>query len=245
MRKTLLSLVFLALFIGSGVSAATENPQLLDKEAVIKILSGIQGDVESVAATDIPGILQVNMKMQGKIYPLYIDSTGTYLFSGNIILIKNRVNLTEEAYKALNPVDVSAIPLDDALTLGAADNKRPIIVFTDPHCPYCSKLHQVLHEAVDKDPSLTFKIKISPFKQSSKEISRTIVCNQSMEQLELAFAGKSLPEPTCQTDAPEKNVQLAQQLGIRGTPTMIMPNGQIVPGYRPLDVLLEEINKSK
>ena len=245
MRHMPLLLVILTLLIGSGATAATDSQPPLNKENVTKILSGIQGEVESVSPSDIPGILQVNMKMQGKTYPLYIDASGTYLFSGNIIRIKDRVNLTEEAFKELNPVDVSAIPLDDALTLGAPDNKNPIIVFTDPHCPYCSKLHQVLHEAVEQDPTLTFKIKIAPFKQSSKEISRTIVCNQSMEQLELAFSGKSLPEPTCATDTPEKNVQLAQQLGIRGTPTLVMPNGQIVPGYRPLDNLLAEIRKNK
>lgn len=244
MRKALLLLVSFFLLAHVAGAAETETTSPLTKEDATQILRGIQGDVESVSPSDIAGIYQVNMKMQGKIYPLYLDASGTYLFSGNIIRIKDRVNLTEEAFKSLNPVNVAAIPMDDALTLGDADGKNPIIVFTDPHCPYCSKLHQVLHEAVEKDPSLTFKIKIAPFKQSSQEISRTIICNQSMEQLELAFAGKSLPEPTCQTDVPEKNVQLAQQLGIRGTPTMIMPNGQIVPGYRPLESLLSEIKKN-
>ena len=246
MRKALF-FFFLLCFsanLNLAVAADPEQPELT-KEDVVKILQGIQGEVTAVKASEVPGIYQVNMQMQGKLYPLYLDASGGYLFSGNIIRIKDRLNLTEETFKELNPVNTTAIPLEDALTLGAVKNSKPIIVFTDPHCPYCSKLHQVLHEAVKQDPTLSFKIKVAPFKQSSKEISRTIICNQSLEQLELAFAGKSLPEPTCQSDVPEKNVQLAQQLGIRGTPTMIMPNGKIVPGYRPLENLLAEIAANK
>ena len=246
MRKALLVLLSLLFIAHIVVAAETGSEQTqLTKEDAVKILQGIQGEVKSVTPAEIPGIYQVNMQMQGKLYPLYLDASGSYLFSGNIIRIKDRVNLTEEAFKDLNPVDVSAIPLGDALSLGGATSKDSIIVFTDPHCPYCSKLHKVLLDAVEQDPTLSFKIKIAPFKQTSKEISRTIICNQSMEQLELAFAGKSLPEPTCQTDVPEKNVQLAQQLGIRGTPTMIMPNGKIVPGYRPLESLLDEIKANR
>lgn len=244
MPKALLFIFLLLTMVSGPVAAAESNNQQLTKESVTEILNGIQGEVVSVEPSEIPGIYQVGMKMQGKVYPLYLDASGTYLFSGNIIRISDRVNLTEASFQALNPIDLSTIPLDDALTLGNPDGKNPVIVFTDPHCPYCSKLHQVLHQAVAKDPSLTFKIKIVPFKQSSKEISQTIICNNSLEQLEQAFAGKSLPEPECQTDVPEKNLELAQQLGIRGTPTMIMPNGHILPGYRPLDSLLEEISKN-
>ncbi len=244
MRKALPFIGLLLIMASGPVVAADSGEQPLTKESVTEILNGIQGEVVSVEPAEMPGIYQVGMKMQGKIYPLYLDATGTYLFSGNIIRISDRVNLTEASFQALNPIDMTTIPLEDALTLGDPDGKNPIIVFTDPHCPYCSKLHQVLHQAIEQDASLTFKIKIVPFKQSSKEISRTIICNSSMEQLELAFAGKALPEPGCQTDVPEKNLQLAQQLGIRGTPTLIMPNGRILPGYRPLDSLMEEIGKN-
>ncbi|MEA3543873.1 MAG: DsbC family protein, partial [Thermodesulfobacteriota bacterium] len=144
-----------------------------------------------------------------------------------------------------NPVDISNIPLDEGLTLGNPDAPQQILVFTDPHCPYCSKLHKVLHEAVKANPKLVFHTKLIPLKKSSRKISQTILCNKSMEQLEMAFSGQSLPEPNCETDIIEKNLQVARKLGIRGTPALILPNGTISPGYRPLKELLKLIEDNR
>ena len=40
----------------------------------------------------------------------------------------------------INKVDVSQIPVKDALVVGRKDAKTKVIVFTDPECPYCQKL---------------------------------------------------------------------------------------------------------
>ncbi len=216
-------------------SSATQ----LTKTAAIEALKGIQGEVLSVDPAEVPGLYLVTMRMQNKVVPIYLDSSGSYLFTGNVIRLKDRKNLTEDHYQRLNPVDISTIPLEDALIVGNPKATQRIIVFTDPHCPYCSKLHKVLHEAVKENPDLAFYNKLLPLNPSSRQITETILCNKSMEQLEMAFAGKTLPEPSCKSDSVEKNLVLAQQLGIRGTPTLILPDGQIVPGYKPLDELLE------
>jgi len=246
--------LFLIIILSSLPVYATDNtdasdqksePQSLTKAAAIEALQGIQGEVVSVDPAEMPGLFRVAMKMQGKIVPIYLDASGSYLFSGNIIRIKDRKNLTEAHFQQLNPVDFASIPLDEGLTLGTPGATQQILVFTDPHCPYCSKLHKVLHDAVKANPDLAFHTKLIPLKQSSKKISKTIICNKSMEQLEMAFSGQSLPEANCETDVIEKNLALAQKLGIRGTPTLILPNGQISSGYRPLDELLKLIEENK
>ena len=246
MRPALLLLIFLLtppLVFAAGKSTTSSQP-VLTKESAIKALNGIQGEVLSVDPAEIPGLYLVTMKMQGRVVPIYLDGSGSYLFTGNVIRLKDRKNLTDAHYQRLNPVDISMIPLEDALIVGSPEATQHIIVFTDPHCPYCSKLHKVLQEAVKKNPDLAFYNKLIPLKPSSKQITQTILCNKSLEQLEQAFAGKSLPEPSCKTDTIENNLKLAQQLGIHGTPTLILPNGQVAPGYKPLDELLKLIEES-
>ncbi len=244
-----LFLLLIILFNAMPVCAANDGSnaagQQLTKDDAIEALKGIQGEVLTIEPAEIPGLYLLSMRMQGRTVPIYLDSTGSYLFTGNVIRLKDRKNLTEIHYQRLNPVDVSAIPLDDALLVGSPEATQQIIVFTDPHCPYCSKLHKVLHEAVKENPDLAFYSKLIPLKASSRQATQTILCNKSMEQLEQAFSGKSLPEPNCETDIIEKNKELAQQLGIHGTPTLILPNGQIAPGYKPLDELLKLIEESK
>lgn len=228
-----------------ATSEEVETPQALTKQDAIKALQGIQGEVVSVNPSEVPGLFRVAMKMQGKIIPIYLDASGSYLFTGNVIRIKDRKNITEAHFQKLNPIDTSTIPLDDALILGNSEASQRILVFTDPHCPYCTKLHNVLHEAIKANSELVFYIKLIPFKQSSKKITQTILCNKSMEQLEMAFSGQALPEPTCESNIVEENLALAQALNIRGTPAMILPNGQISSGYRSLEDLLKLVAENQ
>ena len=243
--------LFLFIVLSSLPAYATDSgnqqpeTQVLTKAEATKALQGIQGEVLSVTPAEVPGLYQVAMKMKGRVVPIYLDASGSYLFTGNIIRLKDRKNLTEAHYQQLNPVDISSIPLDDGLTLGNPDAAQQILVFTDPHCPYCTKLHKVLHEAVKENPDLAFHTKLIPLKKSSRKISKTIICNKSMEQLEMAFSGQSLPEADCETSVIEENLKIAQQLGIRGTPTLILPNGKISPGYRSLKELLTLIEENQ
>lgn len=240
-RILVLLFALVTLFPSLQVRAQESAAQGLTVAQAAEALKEVQGEVLSVSPTEIPNIFRVAVKMQGRVVPLYLDASASYLFSGNLIRLSDRTNLTEASFRDLNPVDPAAIPLDDALTLGAADAPYTVIVFTDPHCPYCSKLHQVLKEAVAENPEVAFRIKLLPLKESSRDVARTIVCNRSLEQLEKVFRGESIARQECQTDVIDRNLQLGQQLGIQGTPTLILPNGRLLAGYRPLDELLELI----
>ncbi len=236
----------LPVFATDTTGADTQQPetQPLTKAAATSALQGIQGEVLFVNPAEIPGLYLVAMKMQGKVVPIYLDATGSYLFSGNVIRLKDRKNLTEAYYQQLNPVDTTTIPLEEGLTIGNPNATQQIFVFTDPHCAHCIQLHKVLKEAVKVNTDLAFHTKLVPF-QSPKKLIQTIICNKSMEQLDKAFSGKDLPDPGCETDAIERNSKLARELGIRGTPTLIFPNGHISPGYRPLDKLLDQIEENR
>lgn len=245
MPRFLLLFILALLITTVPVFAAEDASPALTRAQAAEALKEIQGEVLSVSPTEIPNLYRVAMKMQGQVVPLYLDASASYLFSGNLIRLSDRTNLTDASFRTLNPVNTADIPLEDALLLGDADAAQMVIVFTDPHCPYCSKLHQVLKEAVANDPDLAFQIKLLPLKDSSREISRTIICNRSLDQLEKVFRGESIARTECSTDAIDQNLQLGQQLGIRGTPTLVLPNGQLAPGYRPLDELIDLIGNNR
>ncbi len=252
MRITVYLLVGLFLFVSpagafkqmSSDKADCRSCHTLTKAEAKEIFTGFQGELLSVEQAAIPGFWEIGMKVKNQNVPLYLDYSKSYLVSGNIIRLKDKKNLTEESYRKLNPVDLSRIPTDDALLLGNPEAAKKIIVFTDPHCPYCVKLHEVMKEAVEKRSDLLFQIKLMPIKPSSKKVAETIACNGSMEQLEAAFAKKEIPEASCESKVIEQNLAVAKSLGIRSTPTLILPNGQIAPGYKPLEALLAIIDQA-
>ena len=114
MRLILPLFLLFTLTTVSPLCADQSSATALTKEKAVEALRGIRGEVVNVRPADVPGLFQVDMKMQGKVVPIYLDAEGKYLFSGNIIRIKDRRNLTQEAFQKLNPVDIGEIPLDDA-----------------------------------------------------------------------------------------------------------------------------------
>ncbi len=94
-------------------------------------------------------------------------------------------------------MDVSKIPLDDSLTLGLATAKKKVIVFTDPDCPYCRELHEIMKQIVAKHSDIAFTLIMNPLpmhKDSPKK-AQTILCTKSLDVLDDAFSGKTVPEP--------------------------------------------------
>lgn len=106
----------------------------LSKEEVSTLLKGFGAGIKVLGISEVPvkGIWEVDIETNGKKGPVYIDFSKKYMISGAIIEIGDRKNLTQERLTELNKVDVSQIPLDDALVMGDKKAKHKIIVFDDP-----------------------------------------------------------------------------------------------------------------
>ena len=99
---------------------------------------------------------------------------------------------------------------------------------------------------IEKRKDIVFFIKMYPLPmhKDAYDKAKAIVCEKSLSLLEDAFENKPLPAPKCETSALDENIKLAEKLGIRGTPAIILPNGTLVPGYKEADPLITLIEKS-
>jgi thiol:disulfide interchange protein DsbC len=129
--------------------------------------------------------------------------------------------------------------------MGNGKAKKGIIVFSDPTCPYCVKLHAEIKKAVAKDPEAAFYVMPYPRNKNDKATynnSLAAVCAKSEKLLDDAYAGKELPAPSCKSDAVDETMKLADRLKIQGTPTMILPDGRLISGSMDADALLSLLN---
>ena len=206
-------------------------------------------NVVAVLPGPFPGVWEIDVKKAGKTYPVYLDYSGKYLFNGQVIRMSDKQNLTSLRYTHLNRIDVSAIPLADAIVIGRSDAKKRVVVFDDPDCQWCKKLHGEIKNVVARDPEVAFYVRVYSRNNNPKSIekARAIVCGEkdSAKLLDDAFAGKKLPEPKCKTKAIEETARLAKDLGIQGTPAMVLPDGRLISGYLQADALLELLREPK
>lgn len=136
MQKFVVTVFFIMLTVSSIPACAAEQPippKMTTSEA-LNALQEIIPDVKvlGVNATPIHGLFEVAVETKGQKGIIYLDSSRQYLISGSIVHIATKQNLTQERSAELNKVNVSEIPLDDALVMGSKDAKKKVIVFTDP-----------------------------------------------------------------------------------------------------------------
>ncbi len=225
---------------GCGAGSCRDCHALTKQEAST-LLKDKVGEVLEVKFSEVPGLWDVDAMYEGQKVPLYLDFSKKYLISGSVIKLASNEDLSEKKFVSMNKVDPAKIPLEDAVVIGKADAPGKIIVFDDPECSFCAKLHTEMKKVVAEHPELAFFIKLFPLPshKGAPAKAKAIACAKSKEGnskaeelLSLSFSGKPLPAPACETDQVEKNTALARELHIGTTPTLIMPDGRVLPGFK-------------
>lgn len=135
----------------------------VNRDEVARLLKGKVSEVLDVKRSEVPGLWDVEAVYNGQKLPFYLDFSKSYLISGNVIRLKNNENVTQENFVKMNKVDRSEIPLDDVLILGDAAAKNKIIVFDDPECTYCGRLHHEMKKVIAQRPDIAFLLKCFPW----------------------------------------------------------------------------------
>ncbi len=102
-----------------------------------------------------------------------------------------------------------------------------------------------MKKVVKERKDIAFYIKMFPLKihPGAYDKAKAIVCENSLALLDSAFEKKQLPAPKCKTSVIDENLKLAEKLGITGAPTLILPNGRVVTGYKDANALKGLIDK--
>ncbi len=216
--------------LGAALLAVLAGVAQANEAAIRKSLTTLQPPlpkIDEVRPGPIAGLWEVRFGTQIK----YTDATGTYFIDGEILDLKNQRNLTEERSVAASRIDFSILPLKDALVWKSGNGKRKIAVFADPNCGVCRRFEQALQEM--KDITVyTFVIPI--LGGDSPEKSRAIVCAKDPTATYLAWMlrAEALPKSAANCDAGliERNLALANKVWVRGTPAIVLPDGNRIPG---------------
>jgi len=141
MRRILLfsCLTFLLFTVSTSFGFQTKGQECtkchtLKKDEALSILKTFDQNIKVTDVKQSPAkyLWEVSVETGGKKGVLYIDLPKRNVISGSIIEIKGKRNITQDRLSELNKVNVSQIPLNDALILGDKKAKHRVIVFDDP-----------------------------------------------------------------------------------------------------------------
>jgi len=223
---------------------AISQPEIQD---VLKKINANNAKVLYIKKSSLVGICEVAVEIGGQPNIFYIDIAKTHLFFGKLVEMKTMTNRTAQSVTEIQDkkrIDISQISLTAALVLGDLKAEKKVIIFTDPDCPYCSNLHNVMKQIIATRKDIAFYIKMYPleFHKDAYWKSKSIVCNNSLQLLQDCFDKKEIAKTDCKTEEVDNNLKLAKSLGITGTPGIILPDGRLRIGAMPEAELIKLID---
>lgn len=230
MRKTVFGLALISLF--NLAPAAADSGA--DEAAIRKTLSANQLEARSIKPSALPGLYEVVVGAQ----VIYVSADGRYLVQGDLFDTKTSKSLTDPSRRSAVQEALAAMGEKNMIVFTPKKKEHTLTVFTDIDCGYCRKLHSEIGNYLDKGIEVHYMMFPRAGKDSDSYRKAVAVwCSDDRNAaLTESKSGKPIPMKSCDNPI-DKHMELATELGLKGTPLLVLEDGTIQPGYVPADAL--------
>lgn len=252
-RKASLFAVTTAMLLGGfvwfasspAVAESTSGDTLAPK--LVERLKAVRPDlpIESVATTPLAGIYALELPGGSTIYG---TQDGNYLFVGDLYQLTDQalVNVTESGRDGRRQELLAALDKDSMIAFPPQGPvKATLNVFTDVDCGYCRKLHQEVPEL----NAMGIAVRYLAYPRAGigsgsydKVVSAWCAADQQTAITRLKM-GQALTPATCANPVAD-HYELGKQMGVTGTPAIVLESGRLLPGYMPAADLAAAIGVS-
>jgi thiol:disulfide interchange protein DsbC len=223
---------------------AAEIPKGVTKTAnsLSSLLRG-NPSLDEIRKTSVNGLYEATLGSN----LIYITADGKHFILGEIYRTKNTENLTESRRNNMRMEAINAIDESEMVVFAPKrKTKYTVNVFTDVDCGYCAKFHNevpLLNRAGVKVRYLAF-----PRAGKGSETYNTMVsvwcADDQQKAMTDAKARREIKTKTCNHPI-DKLYNIGQDVGVTGTPALVLPNGTLLPGYIPYYKLIPYLQQAK
>ncbi len=239
MKHIPLFLLITALFISFNV-AADSAEKISGLEKLKQALAVTMPNVKpaKISATPIAGLYEVIVGSQ----VVYMSDDARYMIEGDLYDLKTKKNISEKSKSFIRLAAMNELGADNMLIYSPKKVKNTITVVTDIDCPYCRRLHNEVPEYLENGVEVRYIF--MPLRgEYAKKKAISVWCSDDQQlALDMAKAGGEIENARCANPI-EKHMKLARELGIRGTPAILLGDGTMLPGYVAVDKVLAELKK--
>ena len=183
---------------------------------------------------DIPGYLRVSIE-NGHV--LYVSVDGSHFFDGDVYQVTNsgfvdaeNIRLKSDRKRAFAKIDK-----EDLIVFAPVNQTTAIInVFTDIDCGYCRKLHLEVAELNSYGIEVRYLAYPRAGLQSNsfKKIATAWCAEDQKDVLTRLKRGEEMPVAVCSENPVANHFAMGSELGVDGTPAVVLMDGTMLPGYR-------------
>ncbi len=230
-------LIFSVLLFSSGIYADPDREDFLRK-AITDVFPDVE--ITRIKPAPIPGLYEVMLGTE----MFYLSEDGRYILQGDLIDLGEKINLSEQERAAARKRVLESIPESETIDFVPEAARHTVYVFTDITCGYCRQFHRDMAELNGKGVAVRYLAfpRAGIDSDSFREMESVWCAADPNEAMTLAKGGRPVKPAQCDNPV-QRQYELGQNLGVRGTPAIYLENGQEMPGYVPPDDLLEALQQ--
>jgi thiol:disulfide interchange protein DsbC len=215
-----------------------------DTDQVLKRLLALAPEivVDEIVPTPIPGIYELRVGPR----IVYVTGNGRYLMQGSIVDMQARKNLTEPRLRSATVKALEALGEDNMLLSGTRELKYTVTVFTDIDSGSSRQFHRQLQEYHSKGIRVRYLFfpRAGLLSPSYKKAVSIWCSKDAIAAMDSAAEGEPPERRKCPNPI-AGHMLLGEQIGITTTPTLVLPDGRILPGYVAPDALSGYMQKGR
>ena len=230
-----LALIFVTLNLSADETNTIENI----KEALVKAAPMSVPDL--IRPSPLNGVYEVFYGTE----VLYVSEDGRYVLQGQMIdLVDGMKNLTQEAANQARKAYLTQVLEQESISFGPENPRYEVTIFTDIDCGYCRKLHNEIQQYADKGITVNYLLfPRNGLDAGSAKKSVNVWCSDDRQAaLTAAKQGETLDSLECDNPV-AAHYEIGRKVGVSGTPSIMMPNGEMLPGYVPAADLIKRLDE--
>lgn len=231
-----------SLWIGSSLALAGE---LVSKAEADKLRAALEVGstglkVGTVKISEIPGLYEVQL-INGPL--IYATTKGDFFIVGDIFGVgpAGYVNLAEKRRDSERAEQLAALDEDDMIVFSPeGETLATMTVFTDVSCFYCQKLHKEVPELNKRGVEVRYLgyPRAGVGSEAFRQLASAWCADDKQATITALKNRETVPENVCPGNPIAEQYLLGQQMGVRGTPAIVLESGQMIPGYQSADDLM-------
>lgn len=229
-----------ALFASALLGQAyPQQPKLDPRTEIARRIAGVE--VEDLRPAPIPGMYEL---VRGADVA-YVSGDGKYVIAGDLYDLDRDENLSEIRRRGARLELLRAEREDHMLVFGPKEPRHTVTVFTDIDCGYCRKLHGEIAEynRLGIRVRYLFYPRSGPGTASWAKAESVWCAKNRNDALTRAKRGEEVQAARCGSTPVEEHWKLGHEFGLRGTPAIVLANGDMLPGYVPPAALAQRLRE--
>lgn len=229
-----IALVTIATFLASLTLADEPDPNLQ------KVREKVTGMFETIEAKDVT-ISPIDgwYTIQKGSIVAYISTDGRYLLQGDLIDLDQNINMSEASRNQSRRELMASVKNEDVILFSPAEKKYSVSVFTDVECTYCRRLHNEIDKYLAHGIEVRYLMypRNGPTSNAWATAEHVWCASDRNSALTAAKNDRQFAFSDCDASIVQSQYQMGQEVGLSGTPAIVLDDGTLISGYLPPDQL--------